>query len=379
MNHESIPIAPSSIGTHRTVDVYRFGEPRPGVNVYIQAAIHADEQPASLVGAHLVQQLAALETTSALRGQVTVVPVANPIGLDQVNRGHHDGRHDQRSGGNFNRDFPDLSPLIAEQLAGNLDADSIVAEVRRTARMILEDWTTMGELSALRVCLMRLAIDADLVLDLHTGHGSGMVHLFASERDWPAILPLASTLGAECVYWHSPYPRNSTFTASVGAIWAKLAELRSDLAVPQGSQALVVELRGQSDYAPDLARADAARIIDYLRRRGTIDGDTGPSMPAPRYTGAVDCIEIGYSSVAGTLFFHKQAGDEIAAGDIVCSIFDAGRPLDPAFRTSVVARTSGRLLTRSPDGDLAWPNRMIFSVAGTRPVPPLAGAIDMRS
>lgn len=53
--------------------------------------------------------LAQVEAHGRLRGRVTVVPFANPLGLGQVLHGDHTGRFDLYDGRNFDRDCPDLT------------------------------------------------------------------------------------------------------------------------------------------------------------------------------------------------------------------------------------------------------------------------------
>lgn len=381
MKIERIEIDASSLGTVRTLDVYRFGAPGARPKVYVQAAIHADEQPASLVASFLIRQLEQLEAAGRIKGEIVVTPVANPIGLGQVTLGRHEGRCDIRTGSNFNREFPDLAPAIAERLRSTDASDaSLVSRVRELAMERLGEWRPYGELSALRKAMMLLAIDSDLVIDLHTGHGRGVLHMFISQRDWPALMELAEDLACDAVYWHAPFPRNSTFTASVGALWARLGELRPDLRIPQGCQALVLECRGQDEYDPATSERDAANLIKHLARRGVVVHEVPASGGvAPRFCGSVDCIEIGYAPTPGTLFFSREVGEEVREGETICTIVNATRPLASEFMVEVRARSSGILLTRLADGQICWPNRMIFSVAGLTSVPPQPGMVDMRS
>ncbi len=80
---ERLPLGAGTPGTAREVMLHRFGSPGARPKAYFQAAIHADEIPALLAAHHLVQRLMAAEADGAVRGEVVVVPFANPIGLDQ--------------------------------------------------------------------------------------------------------------------------------------------------------------------------------------------------------------------------------------------------------------------------------------------------------
>ncbi|MFY9513458.1 MAG: succinylglutamate desuccinylase/aspartoacylase family protein, partial [Rubrivivax sp.] len=118
MQTQIITLLPAAPGIEHRLTVLRFGTPGSGPKALIQAALHADEIPALLVAQQLRQKLTQLEAAGGLRGQVLLVPYANPVGLAQQPLGLHQGRFDLRDGLNFNRGFADLAPAAASTLAG---------------------------------------------------------------------------------------------------------------------------------------------------------------------------------------------------------------------------------------------------------------------
>ena len=84
---------------------FHFGAPGTGKKVYIQAALHADEVPGMLVAQFLRTELQALDDAGKIRGEVILVPAANPIGLAQAIHGAPFGRFDLSTGTNFNRAY----------------------------------------------------------------------------------------------------------------------------------------------------------------------------------------------------------------------------------------------------------------------------------
>jgi predicted deacylase len=84
---------------------FHFGVGGSGKKVYIQAALHADEVPGMLVSQFLRSELLALEAAGKLRGEIVLVPAANPIGLAQAIIGAPFGRFDLSTGTNFNRAY----------------------------------------------------------------------------------------------------------------------------------------------------------------------------------------------------------------------------------------------------------------------------------
>ena len=92
----------------------------------------------------------------------------------------------------------------------------------------------LNELQTLRVEVMKLSIDADVVLDLHCDL-EAVLHLFISRRDWPGrAQALAADLGAEATLVNEPYPQALTFSGANGALWARLAEAFADAEHPAG-------------------------------------------------------------------------------------------------------------------------------------------------
>ena len=81
---------------------------RPGA--YLQAALHAEEQPGVAAIHELAKLLNKAEAEGRLLRDITLVPYANPIGLHQAVDGRVMGRFHLGSGVNFNRAFP-LPPV----------------------------------------------------------------------------------------------------------------------------------------------------------------------------------------------------------------------------------------------------------------------------
>ena len=107
MQTDTIDLISATPGQRQVLTVLRFGQPGAGPKAMIQAALHADEVPAMLVAQKLRTLLDALEAQGQMRGEVILVPYANPLGLSQHLLGQHQGRFDLRDGINFNRNVPD--------------------------------------------------------------------------------------------------------------------------------------------------------------------------------------------------------------------------------------------------------------------------------
>ena len=183
---DEIEILPGSFGTSRRLQVHRFGDPSAGPKVYVQASLHADETPAMLAAHHLLHRLAAADRAGEIIGQVVVVPFANPIGLSQRLLNVHLGRSDLGGGGNFNRNFPDIAPAVIERVKNSLGQDRrsndkiIRSALREVAARAHGALGTRGAQDR----VLRLATDADIVLDLHC-HYEGITYLYCNGAGWP--------------------------------------------------------------------------------------------------------------------------------------------------------------------------------------------------
>src|SRR5476651_2624891 len=148
MRHQIHPLLAPVPGTARQIHSFHFGPEQAEGKVYIQSSLHADELPGMLVAWHLKARLAELAAAGRLRSEIVLVPIANPVGLEQVLMDIPLGRYELESGQNFNRLFVDLSDEVGNQVEGLLGDDA-----QHNARLIR---------AALSTALARQAADTQL-------------------------------------------------------------------------------------------------------------------------------------------------------------------------------------------------------------------------
>jgi len=353
-------------GTRRSIAFHRFGKAGAQPKAYLQAAIHANELPGAMALHHLMPMLAAADRARRVKGEIVVVPTVNPIGLAQLVGNNHLGRYDLLGRDNFNRNWPDLAPAVAERVGARLgrDAAANVVAIRKTAQAALAALRPANELQALRAAVMQLSVDADIVLDLHCDL-EAVVHLFISRRDWPGpARALAADLGAQATLYNDPYPEALTFSGVHSALWARLADRFPGANIPQACLSATVEYRGQPDVNHRLGALDARNLYRYLVRRGIVAGRPGKLPPLKADATPIAGMDVGYCPKPGILVFHAQKGDRVRKGMAVCEVIDLADPRGPRARTQMLARTDGILFSRRPDGQLAWPGKVAYRVAG---------------
>jgi uncharacterized protein len=360
MQTQTIDLISATPGHRHQLTVLRFGSAISGPKAMIQAALHADEVPAMLVAQQLRVLLAALETQGQLRGEVVLVPYANPIGLAQHPLGQHQGRFDLRDGINFNRMVPDLSHAVATALQGRLgpNAAANTALARQALRDAAAALTATDPVVDLKNRLLQLAADCDIVLDLHCD-AQAVAHLYAltPQADWAA--ELGALLGAHAVLLATE-SGDQPFDEACSRPWLQLQERFPDHPLPLGCFSTTVELRGEADTDHHVARQDALALVEFLRRRGLIAG-TPAALPAalcqPTPLAASEPIT---APSAGVVVFHVAPGAQVQAGDVVADVVD----VDTGAVLPLRAQSSGVLYARVAT---RWvtPGKRLAKIAGT--------------
>ncbi len=368
MRRQDHPLLATTPGQQRQLTSLHFGPTDGGRKVYLQASLHADELPGMLVAHHLRQRLAQAEAASQLRAEVVLVPVANPIGLAQRLDRQPMGRFELGSGDNFNRHYPVLADAVLAAVRPRLgpDAAANVAVVRQAVAQFLADWAPRTELDSLRRHLLRLAHDADVVIDLHCD-GESVLHLYAEEPCWPALEPLARLLGCQAVLLARD-SGGSPFDECLSGLWWQLAaRLQAEgLArpLPQACATTTVELRGQADVRHDLARPDADALWAYLQHLGlVVDGPAASPLPAlPCSPTPLAGSETLHSPVPGVLVFVCPLGARLSPGSVVAEVID---PISGQV-TPVATQVAGVFYARVP-GRFVHAGEEVGKVAGAHP------------
>lgn len=327
MREQRRPLISPSLGTQRELTSYHFGTPRAeagqGEKIYIQASLHADELPGMLTAWHLKRRLLALEAEGRLQSEIVLVPVANPIGLNQHVNGSHLGRFELASSENFNRNYLDFAPLIADELATRLtdDAERNKQLIRAAMERALAAQQPETELGSLRHAIMSHAFDADVVLDLHCDW-EAVMHLYTGTPLWPEVEPLARYLGSHASLLATE-SGGEPFDEASSQTWWKLVERFGDRhPIPYGCISVTVELRSQHEVSHELAEHDADAIIQFLIHRGAIAGTPAPMPGLPHPATPLAGSEPVKTPVSGVLVHRVPLGAVVNAGDLVAEVIN---------------------------------------------------------
>jgi predicted deacylase len=365
MRTDTLELLPPAPGLLARLTVHRFGSPGRGPKAVIQAALHADEVPALLVAHHLKPLLQAAEAEGRLRGEVLLLPAANPLGLGQQLLGQHHGRFHLADGLNFNRFVPDLTAAVASAIEGRLGADAqangrVVRQALAAAAAALQATEPAADLKRR---LLQLAADADIVLDLHCD-SEAVMHLYALTPQADIAAELGALLGAQAVLLATE-SGDSPFDEACSTPWLQLAQRVAPRPLPLGCFATTVELRGQADTHHAQAAADAAALMAFLARRGVVEAPPVVLPPARCQPTPLAGSEPLAAPHAGVVVFHRAPGDRVLAGehvaDVVCPVSGQVTPVCSGTTGLLYARTATR-----------------WAAAGTR-LAKVAGATATRS
>jgi predicted deacylase len=354
----------TTAGTVRKLLTLHYGE-RTASNprkAYLQASLHADEWPPMLVMHHLRKRLAMLEAAGQVRGEIVLVPFANPIGLAQRVLGAGMGRFDLGEGRNFNRGFPQLAEAARERLADGLNSSPQAnrERVREVLRELAAAQPATSEVAALKRLLLMQAIDADIVLDLHCD-SEAVVHLYVGTPLAEQGRLLAACLGARALLT-SRDSGDDPFDEAVSRPWWELREAAGSEIAPAGFAA-TVELRGQTEISHALAQADAEGLLHFLALQGLLVLEPRPTPAhAPCEATPLEGVEPLVAPTSGLVVFAKEVGDSVHAGETVLELIDPD-----STRVTPVTATYGGLLYARSSHRFAMAGTRLAKIAGTTP------------
>lgn len=288
------------------VRAYRLKGDGEGPRVHLQAGVHADEIAGMLVLHKLLPMLRDAQDAGLLRGTVTVVPQANPLGLTQFCQGRLVGRFHEATNRNFNRHFTESAATQPSTAVGG--------------------W---------QKALLNLALDAQIVLDLHTD-AEALPYVYVHRRFWPVAGDLVEALAPDlAIVWDDD--EDSAFEGAVVSHWVQREETA-------GCFVATLELRGQGDVSDELAERDAQGLYAFLCGRGVVDKHVervdwrGEMVPIAH-------METVLAPAAGIVVYERELGAYLEAGERFARI--VARPGEPASEHVLYAPQAGRLVTCS--------------------------------
>ncbi|MGD1921264.1 MAG: succinylglutamate desuccinylase/aspartoacylase family protein [Pleurocapsa sp.] len=178
-NISTVDLYKLASGDILSLQVYKFIGQQPGKKAYIQANLHGAEIVGNAVIQQLIEFLTALDA-SQLRGEIWLVPVCNPLGVNQRSQFFSTGRFNSYDGKNWNRIFwdyekesADLTEFAKSQVNNEPEVirDNYLAKIKHAWQKELERINQPCSVPIsrqYRYQLQSLCLDADYVIDIHS-------------------------------------------------------------------------------------------------------------------------------------------------------------------------------------------------------------------
>ncbi|MBD2200501.1 MULTISPECIES: succinylglutamate desuccinylase/aspartoacylase family protein [Calothrix] len=186
---ETVFLRQMASGDRLSLQVYKFIGAKPGKKVYIQSNLHGAEIAGNAVIQQLIDFLLTINDTN-LCGEIWLVPVCNPMGVNE--RSHHfsPGRYCVYEAKDWNRIFwdyekeaDDLVAFTKSQL--QLDREVVrlnyLTTIREKFAKILEKINSPSGLpytEQFAYKLQSMCIDADYLIDLHSSTNQAIDYLY---------------------------------------------------------------------------------------------------------------------------------------------------------------------------------------------------------
>ncbi len=357
-------LAGDTPGRTTELNYFRIGPADADKKVYLQAALHADEQPGILVLHHLLQLLRDADTAGELNARFVVFPMVNPLGMGDIEFGQHQGRYNRSTGVNHNRDWPVLYDAVGEELLTKLgvDADENLRQIRAALRNWVETLPQVTALDRWRQCLIGEACDADYVFDVHCDDDS-LIHIFTLPQLAENMQQLANWTGAAATLLAEDSGGGS-FDEVWPAIWLRLASECPDKPVPLPVVSCTLEYRGRFDTFDELNRRDAENLYGYFQEQGLIGGKpVGQKQEAPTPTD-LRATEYLRAPQAGLLAYNVELGDRVEKGDRIADLIRLDGEGAFVERIPLLAGTSGLVISRKIT-KYVWANANVCKIVGS--------------
>jgi len=306
-------------GAQLTIPVYRLKSAVSGPSVYIQANMHGAE----VQGNAVIFQLLEILKNSEFKGEITLVPYANPVACNHKNGEYTLGRFDPITGVNWNRMYHFNNSMLAPFAEQYLHADE--DEIELAFKTLLQNDITnklehnqYGLTTGQRIAyqLQRMAQQADIVLDLHTGPISSK-HLYCPEYAQKS----ANYFNIEHVILIPNEFDGALDEANFCPWWSLQQEFaRLGRHFNFNKEAFTVELGSQEQINLEVAKTDAQGILSYLAHKEVVCAENYPAPTIKRYACYLKNYKAFYSPMGGMVDYLADFGKPLKAGQPLARI-----------------------------------------------------------
>ncbi|MGF1522066.1 MAG: succinylglutamate desuccinylase/aspartoacylase family protein [Leptolyngbyaceae cyanobacterium] len=349
------PLLTLSSGDTLSLQQYRFMGTTPGKTVYLQSNLHGAELVGNVVIYRLIEYLQTLDSQT-LQGEIRLVPACNPIGVNTRSHQFSSGRFNPYDGRDWNRIFWDYAQTQqAVQAFAEQYLEQEVAAIQQAYRKaILTDFQTqLDNLDApvgipiherYRTRLQRLALDADILIDLHTSSNQGLVYLYYF-RDRAEFIPY---FGVDFALMLDQFDGDAFDEAFINP-WLALESAFATLGRPLrfDIDAWTLELGCGLQIDPVAVQRGVSGVLNYLRYRGILT-DHPSAKPADIPLSRSSQRLRYYATTGGFIQNRVDLGTWVKAGDCLFELLCLNKTRQLPTVLPVYAQQAGLVY------DLAW-------------------------
>ena len=328
----TIPLFQLASGDFLSLQIYKFFGAKSGKKVYIQSNLHGAEIVGNAVISQLIDFLITLDNTQ-LTGEIWLVPVCNPLAVNQRNHNFSTGRFNIYDSKNWNRIFwdyekqhDDIEEFARTQI--DLDIDTIkpnfLKKIKSSFDSLLEKINSPSSVKLTdkyRYKLQSLYLDADYVIDLHSHTGEGIEYLYCfRNREDSANLFL---LNYGILF--DEYDGDA-FDESFIKPWLALEDALSKFTgekIRFDIEAWTLELGTGMQMNPDSVSKGVRGIKNYLTQKGILELQdlTQPETRSHQISfRSLSQLKKYWSPVGGMILSQAKLGTLVNQGDLLYEV-----------------------------------------------------------
>jgi uncharacterized protein len=322
---EKVELLTHATGEVQNLELFKWKGTDPEIDsVYIQSSVHGGE----LQGNYVIFELMNYFEKNPPLGSVTLLPLANPMAINQKSGAYTMGRFNVSTGDNWNRSYTDISSskefdikdfverhkkddwnqaksLFKEKLGKEIQ--NLISKLNRTHE--LSHQKKLGLLHQL------FASSADIVLDLHTGPVACEYlysHVLQEEKFEDLSYPFNILIPAEF---------DGAMEEAVFMPWVNLSQKGN---FPLDFETYTLELGSEEMASQKLAKSQTNTILNFLIKRGVIKSDSSLETKAPshQYNFLLDNFKTYYSPTGGVIEYLFSPGDYVEKGQNLARIIN---------------------------------------------------------
>jgi uncharacterized protein len=347
----TIPLFQLASGEFLSLQVYKFIGAKSGKKVYIQSNLHGAEIVGNAVIYQLIDFLMTLNNTQLI-GEIWLVPVCNPLAVNQRNHNFSTGRFNIYDGKDWNRIFwdyekkcHDLEEFASSQIG--LDIDTIKYNFSQTIKAsfdsLLEKINAPSSVQLIdkyRYKLQSLYLDADYVIDLHSHTGQGIEYLyyFRNREDSANLFLLNYAI------LFDEYDGDA-FDESFIKPWLALEEAllkATGKTMIFNKEAWTLELGSGMQMNPHSVNKGVRGIKNYLMQKGILEIQDFPQPETIETRFRLLSQIKKYWSPRGGMILSKAAlGTSVNQGDLLYQVLTFNKSGELPKTINVYAETTG--------------------------------------